>query len=268
MRKLCAVLIGLIMLAAPMSAQQAPESETPVQDLLQLHAEQIAKSSRRTIQPVIDALVASELPQIETVLATWQARDIWQRKSDGFFFAATEVEKRLYDLTDFDTGESIGEYASSDLKQVKPNSGVQGLIATALVRFQLNSPDPDQRVMALDSLARAPNASLLEPLRASIAPETDAEIKERKQRLATLLTIAHDTDEAARIAAISEVAGDLSVDVRATLNPLLSSGHTFVAADAPMPEGKNIARTLEPAVICRLPMPMTCSFRPVKPLPS
>jgi urea transport system permease protein len=246
MRKLRAALAGLILLAAPLAAQQAPETGTPVQDLLQTHADQIAKSSRRTIQPVIDALVESGLPQIETVLATWQAREIWRRNSDGLFFAGTETDRRVYQLTDFDTGETIGEFPRDELDQVKPNSGVQGLIATALVQFQLNSPDPAVRQQALDALARAPEAALLAPLRASIASETDPDIKARKQRLATLLTIAHDSDEATRIAAISEVAGELSVDVRATLNPLLSTRRTVTPADAPLPEDRNIARSLTP----------------------
>ncbi|MDK3074792.1 urea ABC transporter permease subunit UrtB [Sedimentitalea sp. JM2-8] len=246
MRYLRAALAGLILLAVPLVAQQAPESGTPVQDLLQTHADQIAKSSRRTIQPVIDALVASGLPQIETVLATWQAREIWQRESDGLFFAATETDNSLFELTDFDTGEPIGAFPRDGLAQVKPNSGVQGLIATALVQFQLNSPDPAQRRQALDSLARAPDATLLAPLRASIEPETDPDIRARKQRLATLLTIAHDSNEAARIAAIAEVSGDLSVDVRATLNPLLSTHRTFAAADAPLAGDQNVARTLVP----------------------
>ncbi|MEO9781547.1 MAG: urea ABC transporter permease subunit UrtB [Sedimentitalea sp.] len=243
MRKLCLALIGVFLLGSALVAQETPEplSIGPVQSLLQAHEAQIAKSSRKTIQPVIDTLVASGLPEIETVLATWQAREIWQRKDDGLFFAGTETEKRIYQLTDFDTGESIGEFPKSELRQVKPNSGVQGLIGTALVQFQLNSPDPATRIGALDALARATEESLLAPLRASIDPEPDPEIKARKERLATLLTIAYDSDEATRIAAITEVSDDLSVDVRATLNPLLT---TRLALAETLPQDQNIARVL------------------------
>ena len=47
------------------------------------------------------------------------------------------------------------------------------------------------------------------------------ELKAQKQRLERLLTIGFDEDTAARVAAIKEMSGDLGVDVRAALNPLV-----------------------------------------------
>ncbi|WP_424985189.1 urea ABC transporter permease subunit UrtB [Microbulbifer sp. S227A] len=246
MRKIYVALIGLILLGSATAAQEPATAEPatgPVQALLQEHAALIARSSRKTIQPVIDALIASGLPEIETVLATWQARDIWQRKADGLFFAGEEVEKRVFELTDFDTGAPIGQVPKAELRQVKPNSGVQGLIATALVQFQLNNPDPAIRMQALDALARAPEASLLAPLRASLDAEPDPDIRARKDWLATLLTIGYGQDEATRIAAIRDLSGDLSVELRATLNPLLTTRRGFAQT---LPQDQNIARVLVP----------------------
>ena len=140
----------------------------------------------------------------------------------------------------------MGDYASSDLDQVKPNSGVQALIATALVRFQLSDPDPALRAAALDSIERDPAPELLVPLRAAIAGETDPALAARKARLETLLTIGFDPDEAARLAAIARVAGDLGVDVRATLNPLLQTTRR-IAAGGP-PEGTNLAAIVTPGI--------------------
>ena len=54
---------------------------------------------------------------------------------------------------------------------------------------------PELRRSALESIARAPDASLLGPLRASVVSETDPELKARKQRLNTLLTISYDVEE-------------------------------------------------------------------------
>jgi urea transport system permease protein len=237
MRHFLAALIALCLFVPPLAAQQGP-----VQTLLQDNRAMIEKSSRRTIQPTIDALVASGLPQMQVVLQKWRARDIWQRQADGLFFSGTEGPARMIRLVDFDTGETVGDYVSSDLTQIKPNSGVQALIGTALVQFQLSDPDPDRRRAALLSISRAPEADLLAPLRASIPGETDTGLRAQKERLNTLLTIAHDSNEAARIKAIEAVAGDLGVDVRATLNPLVAT--TRKVGQGSIPAGENVADVL------------------------
>ncbi len=234
MRYFFSALVALAFLVAPLSAQTGP-----VQQLLQDNSAMILKSSRKTIQPTIDAIVASGLPQVPLVLQKWQAREIWQRKEDGLFFYGAEVEKKIYRLTDVDSAKAVGDYPKKELKLIKPNSGVRGLIATSLVRFQLNDPDPVRRRAALLSIERDPEAGLLAPLRASVKGEADAEILALKQRLNTLLTIRYDPDPAIRIAAINDVAGDLGIDVRATLNPLLTT--TLEFSKTALPRDKNIA---------------------------
>ena len=221
-------------------AHVAPAQSTPVQDVLQAHRALIEKSSRRTIGPAIDALVASGLPQMQNVLEVWQAKEMWQRKADGLFFAAIKNDDGLYLLKRFEDGAQIGTAASTDLKQLKPNSGVRAVIATALVQFQLSDPDPAKRADALDSIARDPEAGLLEPLRASIEGETDVDIRARKMRLERLMSMAYDDDIPTRVAAISGMSGDLGVDFRATLNPILTT--TRMVSKTP-PKG-NIAREL------------------------
>ena len=245
MRQFLAAFLALVLIPCAVAAQQSPE-QGPVQTLLQTHGDSIAKSSRKTIQPTIDALVASGLPKVQLVLQKWQAREIWRRKADGLFFIGEEVEKRVYRLTDFDTGAVVGDVPKGDLKQVKPNSGVQALIGTALVRFQLSDPDPDLRLAALASIERDPAPDLLAPLRASVADEPDAAIKARKQRLDTLLTIRFDPEDPARLAAIDRVAGDLGVDVRAALNPLLETTRKVV--EGPPPVSDNVARIVDPGI--------------------
>nr|WP_281841060.1 urea ABC transporter permease subunit UrtB [Sinisalibacter aestuarii] len=231
----------MLLLATQAFAQSEPG---PMQTVLQAHAEVIAESSRRTIGPAIDAVAGSGLPQAQAVLEAWQAKDMWQRQSDGWFFRAEQIDASTYRLIDFDSGDAIGEADKGDLTQLKPNAGVRGLLGTALVQFQLLDPDPARRADALTSLERSANADLLAPLRASIDPEADAALKARKERLERLLTISYDPDEAARIAAIEEMAGDLGVDVRAALNPLVATTLRVYAGE--VPGGINVARVLRP----------------------
>ncbi|SLN35381.1 High-affinity branched-chain amino acid transport system permease protein LivH [Falsiruegeria litorea R37] len=234
----------LASLAILLSCVTASAEEGAIQPLLQEHREVIAKSSRKTIGPAIDAIANSGLPQAQIVLETWASKSMWMRKSDGLFFVGEKADSKNYRLTGFDTGEEVGTFPKKELKQLKPNSGVRALIGTALVQFQLLDEDKAKRQAALTSIQRDPEAALLAPLRASIDREPDAGLKAQKQRLERLLTIGYDADPVARIAAIEEMSGDLGVDVRATLNPLVAT--TRDVALGTVPEGVNVAANLTP----------------------
>ena len=234
----------LASLALLVSVVSASAQTTPMQAVLQDQAALIEQSSRRTIEPAVAAVAASGLVQAQAVLQSWQAKDMWLRKADGLFFRGEKIDSRTYRLFDFDTGEEVGEFAKGDLKQIKPNSGIRALIGIALVQFQLSDPDPAKRLDALTSIERDPNPAALIPLRASIPNEPDAALKAMKTRSERLLTIAYDSDEAARLAAIEDMSGDLGVDVRATLNPLVATKVHVFAGD--IPANLNVARILIP----------------------
>ncbi|WP_298558668.1 urea ABC transporter permease subunit UrtB [uncultured Aliiroseovarius sp.] len=232
---------GLLVLLTTLTAWA---QSTPMQDILQEHSDLIVKSSRKTIEPAIQGVAASGLPQAQDVMQAWQAKAMWMRKMDGLFFRGEKLDAKTYRLFDFDTGAAVGDFPKSDLKQIKPNSGIRAMIATALVQFQLMDPDPVLRAKALSAIGRAPDAALLEPLRASIDSEGDMVLKMRKIRIERLLTIAYDQDDPTRIAAINEMSDDLGLDVRATLNPLVTTTLTAFAGD--VPDTVNVARVLEP----------------------
>lgn len=234
------VMAALLLSGAPATAQ-AP---SPIQALLQEHGELIRKSSRRTVGPAIDAVAASGLPQAQTVLERWQAREMWTRESDGLFFFAEEVDRQTLRLFDIATGAEIGTFPDNDFKQLRPNGGVRAMIGAALVRFQLLDPNRDRRIAALDAIERDAEASHLEALRGAIDGEPEVDLKTRKQRLERLLTIRFGASDAERIAAIDAVAGDLGVDVRATLNPLVQTELTVSAG--PVPDDPSVVRALTP----------------------
>jgi len=244
LRLLASALLLILAASLPMRAQDnATLSE--IQTLLQSQRELIEESSRRTIQPAIDAIRDSGLPAARLVLAKWEAREMWQREADGLFFYAEEVDRDTLRIFDFATAEPVGEFPEDDFEQLKPNSGIRALISSALVRFQLEDPNPAMRLNALDSLARNGNESHLPILRDSIATEEIPAIRARKERLERLLTIQFGETDEARVEAIEHFRGDLGVDVRATLNPILATTRRVVAGDAP-PADMNVARELRP----------------------
>ena len=243
--------IFIALLAAFLAATGAARAQDPgpVQTLLQEHREAIAESSRRTIGPAIDALAESGLDGVPDLLVRWQNKELWLREEDGLFFFAAEAgedangedQLQLFSVED---GAEIALAPEDGFSQLRPNSGIRGLIASALVRFQLSDPDPAVRRAALASIGRSPDASHLDALSDSLAGEPDPAIAAQKERLSRLLTISFGETEEARIAAIRSFAGDLGVDVRATLNPLVATRIEAVAG--PAPEGDDIARILEP----------------------
>lgn len=231
-------------LALLISCTLAFAQTAPMQAILQGQSELIVKNSRKTIAPAIASITNSGLPQAQDVLQAWQGKVMWQRKSDGSFFRGEKLDNKTYRLFDFDTGDVVGDAVKSDLKQIKPNSGIRALIGSALVQFQLSDPDPARRLAALISIQRDPSADLLAPLRGSIDAEKDVFVLAKKRRAERLLTIAYDADEAARIKAIADMSGDLGVDLRATLNPLLETRIKVFPSNPP--DTANVARKLVP----------------------
>ncbi|WP_419555514.1 urea ABC transporter permease subunit UrtB [Pseudaestuariivita rosea] len=234
-------LLGLSLLLMALLVPQPIQAQT-IQDILQEHEEIIAKGSRRTIQPAIDALRDSGLPEAQRVMELWQDKALWQRKDDKQFFLTEPLEGRTLQLIDLISGQPVGTAEKSDLKQIKPNSGVRGLIGAALVQFQLMDPDPLTRRDSLIAIQRDPKPTHLPALRGAIDGETDPDLKALKERLERLLTITYGETDAKRITAIESFAGDLGVDARAALNPILTTTRVAVTEASDV----NIARQLTP----------------------
>lgn len=241
MRALVAALLALALWAMPAQAPAQAPAPTAA-EVLAANRDLVEKASRQTIGPVIAALAATGDPRLATILAAWADRGLGIRKDDGAFVLVAPAAGG-FALTALD-GTALANAPKADITELRPNSGVRGLIATALVQFQLSDPDPARRAAALDSIARDPSADHLDPLRAVIDSETDPALKARKARLERLLTLRFDPESAARVAAIAGFGADLGLDVRAALNPLLAT--TRIATASAPPEGANIARTLSP----------------------
>ncbi|MEM1288990.1 MAG: urea ABC transporter permease subunit UrtB [Pseudomonadota bacterium] len=216
----------------------------PLQTVLQENRELIENSSRRTIGPAIQAIVESGLERAPAFLEAWQARTVFQRTADGLYFIGEERDGENSAI-DVDTGEVVELITRETHEELRPNGGVRSLIGSALVQFQLSDPNPERRLAALQAISRDAEESHLAALRGSLDGEDDQTILAQKQRLERLLTIQFDDDEAARVEAIGGFAGDIGVDVRAALNPLLSTRMEVTAAEEP-PATRNVARILTP----------------------
>jgi urea transport system permease protein len=234
------VILGLI---APTELRAQQAADTDLQALLQQNAELVADASRQTVQEVLDVLVASQLPEVPEFLTKWQAREVYQRDSDGLFFYVEDPDADPLTLLDISNGEVIGTAGSREVSQLRPNRGVQGVIGATLVQFQLGSDDPALRLAALASIEDDPEQEHLALLEGLVATETDPDVRARAELLLPALVIAFSDEDAPRVEAIRSLAGNVSLTARATLNPLLVTRTEFAET---LPETANIARVLDP----------------------
>ena len=237
MPRMIALALSLALCLTLPPSRAAAQDTGPLQTLLQTQADEVASPGRQTVGSVIEALVASGLPQVPEFLNRWSEREVVQDETTGLFYYDGAPPR------DIDTGAPVTLGPEAELDDVRPNGGVRRVIATALVQFQLSDPDIARRIDALDSISRNPEPDQLEPLRASIETEPDPALKARKQRLAGMLAARYGATPEIRIEAIDALSDALAVDVRAVLNQILTTRSGV--ADT-LPEGINIARTLIP----------------------
>ncbi|WP_417798849.1 urea ABC transporter permease subunit UrtB [Terasakiella pusilla] len=201
---------------------------------------------------MIDTLFKSGVKGVPDFLTRLRNKEVWYNQKEGLFYFGPDARGDI-DLINIETGQGEGRVSSRTLKQIKPNSGVRTVIDAALVRFQLSDPDPVIRAGAVETLERNSDASQLAPLRASIRTETDPDLKSRKERLEGLLTISFGQTSQERIEAISRFEGDVAIDVRAALNPLLT---TSLEVAKSLPLNKNVARR----VYVNAPLPFDVAY--------
>ena len=224
-------------------AAQLVAAQSSFQDLVQLHAPNIIKGSVKTAPPIIADIQNHGGDAAQAFLLAWQSKNLWYRRADKRLVLVEKINNDSFALLDLQANEPIGQATKAQIKQIKPNSGLRGLLGTALVASQLTSEDLDVRVASLKSLARDPKQTHLEPLRLAMAKETDTDMLAQMTRLERLLTMQYDTDVEARVAAITSFENDLGLDVRARLNPMLDT--SLILSQTQPQEGK-FARMVVP----------------------
>lgn len=223
MRRLALIAPLLAALLMPLAAVANPALEAVISDNL----DQIEQPSRRTVEPLV-ADIAATGPEGLALLQAWSDRNLGLVDGRAVIVDGDSA-------TDAVTGDPV----TADPQMLRPNSGVRGVIEAALAAGALSDADPRRRSAALDSLSRGGDADALTALRGAL-DDADPQLAARKARLERLLTIQHDPDSAARVAAIEELAGDVGLDFRAALNPLMATRRVVTTDD---PQG-NVAREL------------------------
>ena len=230
----------MTVIGVPAGARETPPD---LQSVLQENHRSVERASRRTVEALLQALTDSGAARVPFFLQQWRTKNVWMGKEDRRFYYVENPKADNVTLIDIGTGEKAGTAPRRSLKQLRPNSGVRGMLAAALVRYQLVDSDPVRREQALQAIERNGQAQHLSMLKAALAVENDAVLKARMSRLYRLVVIEFSPDNAARIEAIDSFSEDIGLDVRGALNPLLATRRDAAPA---VPDGVNIARLLRP----------------------
>lgn len=240
--RLCVLFSLFLALIVPAFAQ------SDFEQLLSRNSKLIQKSSSKTIGPVLQEIQNFGTPAAEIFLQRWKEKKLYYIKKTKQFVYALKAPTsddgiKMMMLTNVETGREIGFVPAATVKQVKPNSGVRAKIAAALVPFQLTSNDPALRIASLKALSRDFQQMHLLPLRRAIESEMLPDLKQKMEQIYVFGVIEFSSDTAEVIEAINSLKHDLSLNVRAALNPLLSSQ---IIVSTTLPKGTNLARIIIP----------------------
>ncbi len=181
--------------------------------------ENLAATGDERAVPALEALMAGELHV---------------RKSDGKVVIA-QRQGSVYVLTDPISAAEISQAAKSDIKKIRVNNRLRGVIRGALGALTLSSKDPARRVEAADALFSAKTPDSIPLLERALAREEDKTVRGRMSRALAAVTLTASDDPAARQTALESLAEFADPDVRSLLSRVAA------AAGDPMAEAARVA---------------------------
>ena len=237
----------LLSLFLSFSAQPA-YSSSAFEEVLGRNAKLIQKSSSRTVDPVLAEIQEFGGAAAAEFMQNWKDKTLYFVKADGRFVTVEatgkdDAGKKIVDVRDAVSKQPLGLMPAKNVKQIKPNSGVRAKIASALAPVQLTSDNIDIRRAGLAAISRDIQPSHLLPLQRAVATEIDASLKQLLEKTYKFAVITYGTDTAQIVAAINNLKGDLSLEARAVLNPLLVSK---IEVARQISSDRNIARKIIP----------------------
>ena len=239
--KIIISLFATVLFTSSLYASQNVKFENVLSENFKL----ITKSSSKTIDPVIKKLLNTNDPIVGDFLKKWKNKKLYFIKKTNSIVSLKEINTNGYELVQFSNKKNLGFFKKTEIKKIKPNSGVRSKISNALIGFQLLSTDVDIRVKGLETLSRKFNPEHLTPLKNALAKETNLKIKERMSQLLIFGTIQNSDNENEIISSLKSLEGNLSIEARGTISSLLKN-KIFVSTQKPT--SPNLARIIIPGV--------------------
>jgi urea transport system permease protein len=163
----------------------------------------------------VDQLAALRDERAIPILAAMEDGRLFVRESDDLLVIG-EKQGREFRLTGALDGQDYGIASSRELEKVKVNNRVRGAIKAALGRLQLQNPNPQRRIAAVDAMLRDRSPEAAAMLRAALEVETEPQVRAAMAFGVAAMDLAGD-DPDQRLAAIDLLADSFDPRARALL---------------------------------------------------
>lgn len=170
----------------------------------------------------IQNLGASGEDRAGPVLEALMNGQLFKRKADGEIVIGVKSGS-VYILANPVTGAAMGEVAKKDLRKMKANNRLRGLIRGILGTLSITSKDPKKRLEAADQVFKSTDPANIELMQKAIIREDDPEVKNRMERALAAVTVTASQDIAARETALKALAEFPDPKVRGLLSKVVAN---------------------------------------------
>ncbi len=196
------------LLVAGVSASQAASFEEAVLGLTAKSFEDRAAG--------VEVLAATGHPRTIPILEAMTKGKLFVRKADGVVVVGEKTGK-VYALTNALDGLALEDAKKKELRKVKVNNRLRGIIKAALGGLTLLSDDPDQRAQAAEAVFAARDAGALETVQQAIAREEDSDLLDQLTLAKAAIESSPDFPLEVRMAAVDRLSESALPEVRSLL---------------------------------------------------
>ena len=215
---LAALLSCMAFLAAVAGGAPASQAAT-LEEALQ----GLAAKSYKERAVGVEVLAATGHPRAIPVLEAMAKGQLFVRKADGSIVIGDKTGK-VYSLTDAVDGTVLGDAKKKELKKVKVNNRLRGVIRAALGGLTLLSSDPGQRAEAAAAVFTARDAGALATVEQAIAREEDAKLLDQLTLAKAAIESNPEFPPDVRLAAVERLSDSALPEVRSLLASLSQEG--------------------------------------------
>ena len=205
----------LLLAGAALAAPPAAAADAPGDAALRAAVQALDAKNFQDKAAAVAALGALGDPRALPALAALARGGLYARSSDGAVVLAARAGG-AYALTDPVGGAELPAAAKQELRKIRANNRLRGLIRGAAGLLGLRAPEPAARRAAVERILKQPFPAALAPLRRARDRETDPAVRARLETGIAALEL-DAPDPALRRAA----AAALGAEPDAALRPLL-----------------------------------------------
>ena len=197
-------------------------SNDTIQKFIENNHKLIAKSSSKTVDPILNDIKKYNQDDVKKFLILWKSKELSIIKDSNLIVYTEKNEDTIIAYDIFNNNE-IGKFTKKQLKSIKPNSGVRSKIDSALVEYQILDEDINVRRESLQSLKRDIQKTHLKILRTAYENEVDNILREEIYKVLNFAILKFSKSEQEKLDVLSFFSNDTSLEVRASLNNLLNT---------------------------------------------